>query len=73
MKSVASTPLRFIGMVIATNAVLIALVISGVALLAEKHAKRIAIRADTLLSTAQFEDAVHNIGQPEPSGSRSPP
>jgi hypothetical protein len=63
MKSVASTPLRFIGMVVATNAVLIALVISGLALLAEKHAKRVAVRLDTLLSTARFEDAAHHIGK----------
>src|SRR3954452_8273260 len=63
MKSVASTPLRFIGMVVATNAVLIAVVISGLALLAEKHARRVAIRLDTLLSTARFEDAAHEMGR----------
>jgi hypothetical protein len=63
MKSVASTPLRFIGMVVATNAVVIAVTISGLALLAEKHAKRVAVRLDTLLSTARFEDAAHEMGK----------
>jgi len=63
MKSVASTPLRFIAMVVATNAVLIAVVISGLALLAEKHARRVAVRLDTLLSTARFEDAAHEMGR----------
>ena len=63
MKSVASTPLRFIGMVVATNAVVIAVAISGLALLAEKHARRVAVRLDTLLSTARFEDAAHQMGK----------
>lgn len=61
MRSVASTPLRFIGMLVAANAVLFAGVVSVLALVAEKHSRRAAIRLDNLLATDQFSGAADHI------------
>lgn len=61
MRSVASTPLRFIGMLVAGNAVLFAVALSGGALLAEKHARKFAVRLDNLLVTSRFSDAVDHV------------
>lgn len=61
MRSVASTPLRFIGMLVAANAVLFAVVLSAGALVAEKHARKFAIRLDNLLVTSRFSDAADHL------------
>ena len=61
MKSVASTPLRFIGMVVAVNAALVAVVTSLVAIIASKHLAAVAHRFDSLLDTRRFSDTIHHV------------
>src|SRR3954471_18896285 len=61
MKSVASTPLRFISMLVAANAVLFSAVISLTALLGSHAATKVARHADNILSTTHFSGAVHHI------------
>lgn len=63
MKSVASTPLRFVGMVVAINAAIIAVVASAVAIIASKYLKSVAHRFDNLLHTARFSNTIHHVDQ----------
>jgi len=63
MKSVASTPLRFISMLVAANGVLFGAVISLVALLGSNAAIKSARRFDNLLSTQHFSSAVHHVNR----------
>jgi chromate transport protein ChrA len=61
MKSVASTPLRFVGMVIAINAALIAVAASAFAIIASKHLAAVAHRFDSLLDTRRFSSTIHHV------------
>lgn len=61
MKSVASTPLRFVGMVVAINAALIAVAASAVAIIASKHLAAVAHRFDSLLDTRRFSSTIHHV------------
>ena len=61
MRSVASTPLRFVGMVIAVNAALIAVATSLVAIIASRHLAAVAHRFDSLLDTRRFSSTIHHV------------
>ena len=61
MKSVASTPLRFVGMVVAINAALITAVLSLVAIISSKYLQAVAHRFDSLLHTRRFSSTIHHV------------
>jgi hypothetical protein len=61
MRSVASTPLRFVGMVVAINAALIAVAASLIAIIASKHLAAVAHRFDSLLDTRRFSSTIHHV------------
>ena len=61
MKSVASTPLRFIGMVVAINAALITAILSLVAIVSSKYLGSVAHRFDSLLHTRRFSSTIHHV------------
>jgi hypothetical protein len=61
MKSVASTPLRFVGMVVALNAALITAILSLVAIISSKYLASVAHRFDSLLHTRRFSSTIHHV------------
>jgi hypothetical protein len=61
MRSVASTPLRFIGMVVAINAAVIAAILSLVAIISSKYLTSVAHRFDNLLHTRRFSSTIHHV------------
>src|SRR5436305_9661941 len=61
MRSVASTPLRCVGMVVAINAALIAAILSLVAIISSKYLAAVAHRFDSLLHTRRFSSTIHHV------------
>jgi hypothetical protein len=61
MRSVASTPLRFIGMVVAINAALITAILSLVAIISSNYLASVAHRFDSLLHTRRFSSTIHHV------------